>query len=180
MLLHESVRPYYKMFIPCAGTGSRLNLQYNKALTTVGYQPVIAHIIDKIPQEVEIVIALGYDGNNVQQVVEILYPERPITYINIDPYEGPESGLGLTLLQSKDELQCPFIFCPCDTIVQEEIPPPNNNWMGLAKTSLTSPIPDMEYRSFRTGISEAWKITCGADVAQTTKDISLSTVNLSS
>ena len=129
MIMDEKI---YKVFIPCAGIGSRLGLKYNKALTTIGYQPVIAHIIDKIPCNIEVVIALGYDGDNVQQVVETLYPDRPITYTHIDPYEGPESGLGLTLLQSKDELQCPFIFYPCDTIIKESLFTQHTNWMGYA------------------------------------------------
>ena len=137
----------YKVFIPCAGLGSRLGLKYNKTLTTVGQKPVIAHIIDKFASNVEIVIALGYDGDNVRQVVDFLYPNRKITYVEINPYQGEGSGLGLTLLQCKDHLQSPFIFCPCDTIVTDDIPPPTFNWMGFAHTE--DGYPDIEYRSFR-------------------------------
>jgi len=122
----------YKVFIPCAGIGSRLELKYNKALVTVGQKPAITYIIDKFPKEVEIVIALGYNGSNIKQVLNTIYPDRKFTYINIKPYEGLNSGLGVTLLQSASVLQCPFIFCSCDTIVEEEIPPPSYNWMGYA------------------------------------------------
>ena len=125
----------YKVFIPCAGTGSRLGLKYNKALTTVGHQPVIAHIINKIPADIEIIIALGYDGDNVKQIVDLFYPDRTITYTNITPYEGPDSGLGLTLLQSKDKLQCPFIFWSCDTIIKESLTIQHTNWMGYADST---------------------------------------------
>ena len=145
----------YKVFIPCAGLGSRLNLKYNKALVTVGHKPVIAHILDKFNTDIKIVIALGYDGDNVRQVLDVLYPDRKITYVNINPYEGEGSGLGLTLIQSSKYLQCPFIFCPCDTIIDTNscmIPPPEYNWMGYAH--LVGGPPDIQYRSFRTEKSE--------------------------
>ena len=148
----------YKIFIPCAGTGSRLDLKYNKALVTVGEKPAIAHIIDKFPPYLELVIALGHDKSNVKQVVDLLYPNRKITYVYIDPYEGEDSGLGLTLLQSYKHLQCPFVFCSCDTIVVEDIPQPSYNWMGYSSFtshdgSLYDPHEDnllQHYRSIQT------------------------------
>ena len=121
----------YKVFIPCAGIGSRLGLKYNKSLVTVGQKPAIYHIIQKFPPDVEIIIALGHDGDNVKQVVDLLFPDRKITYVEIDPYEGEGSGLGRTLLQCSSFLQSPFVFCPCDTIVEEKIPTPLYNWMGI-------------------------------------------------
>ena len=35
------------------------------------------------------------------------------------------------MLECKDELQCPFIFCANDTLIKEEFPEPNVNWMGF-------------------------------------------------
>ena len=125
----------YKVFIPCAGIGSRLNLKYNKALVTVGQKPAICHIIDKFEHNIEIVIALGHDGDNVKQVVDLIYSDRNITYVNIDPYEGKGSGIGLTVIQCKTYLQAPFIFCTCDTIISEAIPKPTNNWIGFSSFS---------------------------------------------
>jgi choline kinase len=122
----------YKVFIPCAGIGSRLGLKYNKTLTTVGHTPVISHIIGKFPSNIEIVIALGYKGDHVRQIVDLLYPDRKITYVDIDPYKGKGSGLGFTILSCQEELQCPFVFCSCDTIVTDPIPEPTSNWMGYA------------------------------------------------
>ena len=136
----------YKVFIPCAGIGSRLGLTYNKALTTVGHAPVIATIINKFPKTIEFVIALGYDGDNVKQVLDLLYPDRTITYVYIDPYHGKDSGLGLTLLQCKDHLQLPFIFCSCDTIVSEHISSPSLNWMGCAEINIDND----QYRTINT------------------------------
>lgn len=134
----------YKVFIPCAGTGSRLDIKYNKALVTVGQKPVISYIIDKFPLDTKFVIALGYDGKTLKEVINVLYPNRNIEYVKIDPYEGEGSGLGTTLLQSSLYLNCPFIFYPCDSIVLENIPEPTLNWMGYANIKFSK-----KYRSIR-------------------------------
>ena len=137
----------YKVFIPCAGLGSRVNSenQYlNKSLLTIGHKPVISHIIDKFPEETFFVIALGYKGELVKNFLKIAYPKRKFIFVEVDKFEGKDSGLGYTMLLSKDHLQCPFIFCSNDTIVKEEIPVPENNWMGYAEREDTT-----QYRSLR-------------------------------
>lgn len=126
----------YKVFIPTAGTGSRLNnlTKYlNKSLVSVENKPVISRIIEMFPDETEFVIALGYKGDLVKQFLQIAYPERIFYFKTIEKYEGEDSGLGLTLLSCEDLLQEPFIFCSCDTIVKEQIPYPNRNIVGYAK-----------------------------------------------
>jgi hypothetical protein len=50
--------------------------------------------------------------------------------VDVDLYEGPGSGLGYTILKCEQYLQCPFIFCTNDTIVIEDIPKPDHNWIG--------------------------------------------------
>jgi len=127
----------YKVFIPCAGIGSRLDRTtkgcINKALIAVNHKPVISHIVEKFPIETDIVVALGYKGKDVKDFLFLAYPERNFTFIDIDLYEGPGSGKGHTLLCSKDHLQCPFIFITNDTIILDEIPEPNFNWVGACK-----------------------------------------------
>ena len=124
----------YKVLIPSAGTGSRLKLlskHVNKALVTVGFKPVISHIIEKIPNEVQIVIPLGFKGDTVRNYIEFSHPDRRIIFKEIKNFDGEGSGLGHTMLECKDELQCPFIFCANDTLIKEEFPEPNVNWMGF-------------------------------------------------
>lgn len=131
----------YKVCIPAAGLGSRLGdlTRYlNKSLVTVANKPVISHIIEKFPPDVEIVVALGYKGQNVRDFLLLAYPERVFHFADVNPYEGEGSGLGLSLLQCREFLQCPFIFCSCDTIVREMIPEPSENWMGYALIDDTS------------------------------------------
>jgi choline kinase len=125
----------YKVLIASAGLGTRLgNLckNMNKALVSIAHRPAISYIIDKFPEDTEIVIAVGYKKELVKQFISIAYPDRPITFVDIDPFEGEGSGLGFSILQCKDLLQCPFVFVPNDTFVLDEIPDVDVNWMGFA------------------------------------------------
>lgn len=126
----------YKVVITSAGLGARLkNLSkhVNKSLVTVGNKPVISHIIEKFPIDVEIVVPVGHKKETVIDYLKFAHPERKITIEDVDLFEGKGSGLGYTLLKCEEHLQCPFIFCANDTMVAEQIPEPENNWMGYAE-----------------------------------------------
>lgn len=123
----------YTVFIPTAGTGSRLGgiTKYiNKSLVSIGDKPTITRIFEMFPDDARFVIATGYKGELVKEYLTIAHPDKDITFVDVYPYEGVGSGLGLTLLTAKDELQEPFVFCSCDTLVSELIPEPTSNWMG--------------------------------------------------
>jgi thiamine kinase-like enzyme len=60
----------------------------------------------------------------------LAYPDRTIRFVDVDIFEGPGSGLGYSVLKCEQYLQCPFIFVTNDTIVLEEIPNPDHNWIG--------------------------------------------------
>ena len=125
----------YKVCIPTAGIGSRLgsHTQFiNKSLVTVANKPVISHIIEKFPAEVEFVVALGYKGQLVRDFLELAYPNKKFYFCDVSPYEGPGSGLGLSLISCKDYLKEPFVFISCDTLVGEDIHSPSHNWVGYA------------------------------------------------
>ena len=85
----------YTLVIPCAGLGLRTKqfAKYiNKALVTVGEKPVICHIIDNMrPLIDKVVIALGYKGDMVKQVMEQYYKSEQksfFTFVQVDKYEG--------------------------------------------------------------------------------------------
>lgn len=127
----------YKVVIPSAGIGSRIGPYtkfMNKALVTINNKPAIAHIIDQFPDAEEFVILLGYKGDYVRQVVTAFFPERNITFVEVDKFEGPGSGLGYTLNSGREHLQCPFIFVSNDTVIPEDRcnldPSTYGNWMG--------------------------------------------------
>jgi hypothetical protein len=137
----------FRVCIPVAGTGSRLGkgTQYlNKSLLTVGQRPILSLIIDKFPAETEFVIALGFKGDLVRQFLELGYPTRRFHFVEVSPFEGPGSGLGLSLLRCREFLQEPFIFSSCDTLVSENVPPPEFNWMGFAYRDDVSPYRTLE------------------------------------
>ena len=126
----------YKVLIPTAGLGSRLGNYtkfLNKSLVNINLKPTISYQIEKFSENTEFVIALGYKGNLVKQFLEIAYPKRSFIFVEIDNYDGPGSGLGLSITKCMEYLKNPFIFMSCDTIVEEDIPSPSKNWMAFSK-----------------------------------------------
>ncbi len=124
----------YKVLITTSGIGSRLGelTNYtNKALIRVGKKPAISYIVERYPDEIELVITLGYFGNHVKDFLELAYPQKNFNFVNVDKYEGEGSSLGYSMLQAKEHLQCPFIFHASDTIVLDKnILEPDKNWIG--------------------------------------------------
>ena len=132
----------YKLVIPSAGIGSRVGPYskfMNKALVSVGDKPSIVRIIDKFPEDIEIVIILGYKGDHIEQVVRAFYKnKRKIEFIYVDKYKGKGSGLGRTLRVAKRTLMCPFVFISNDTLIEKPNfdydPNKNGNWIGSYKS----------------------------------------------
>ena len=125
----------YRVCIPTAGTGSRLGSLtrfINKSLVSIANRPTLSHLIEQFPEDVEFVIALGHKGYLTREFLELAYPQHRFFFADVDPFEGPGAGLGLSLLSCKQYLQQPFIFISCDTLVSEPIPAPEANWMGYA------------------------------------------------
>ena len=138
----------YKVCIPVAGTGSRLGkltTYINKSLVSVANRPALSHILDAFPNDCQIVMPIGHKGDQVQEFIQLAYPERSFHFVKVTPYEGAGSGLGHSLLCCEEYLDEPFVFCSCDTLVDQKIPGPETNWMGFsAGDGSTS-----EYRSAR-------------------------------
>tara|TARA_R100000008_G_C3586617_1_gene172944 strand:- start:1797 stop:3374 length:1578 start_codon:yes stop_codon:yes gene_type:complete len=138
---------FYKVFIPSAGLGTRLGdigKNINKAMVSVDNKPVISHVIEKFPKDVEIVVTVGHKGELLKDYLSIAHSDRKITCVDIDNYYGHGSGLGYTILQCEKYLQCPFIFTPNDTLVLEDIPKPDKNWMAYSEVENTD-----QYRSIQ-------------------------------
>ncbi len=125
----------YKVAILAAGVGSRMadfSKHFNKVLLPVQGKPTICHIIEMFPKDIEIIIAVGYKKGSLIKYLEIAYPNRHLTFVNVDPFEGEGSGPGYSLYCCRKYLNCPFIHIGGDTLVKEKIPFPNNNWLGIA------------------------------------------------
>jgi len=110
----------YKVLLTTSGLGSRLgNLTKftNKSLVRVGDKPVISHIIESYPSDVEFVVTLGHYGSHVKQYLTLAHPEHNITFVEVDNYMGEGSSLLYSISLCEEYLQCPFIFHACDTIL---------------------------------------------------------------
>lgn len=111
----------YRVLLTTSGVGSRLGelTNYtNKSLVRINNKPTISHIIEKYDDGVEFVVTLGYFGTQVQEFLELAYPNRKFTFVSVDNYDGDASSLGYSMLNAKKELNCPFIFHACDTIIE--------------------------------------------------------------
>ena len=106
----------YTVFIPTAGTGSRLGTAtqfLNKSLIEINNKPIISHIIGNFDENARFVIPIGHKGDEVKDYLKFAHPELNIITVPINPFEGPGSSLGTTLKISQDYLQEPFIFSSC-------------------------------------------------------------------
>ena len=140
----------YKVIITTSGIGSRLGelTNYtNKSLIRIGKKPAISYIVEKYSNEIEIVVTLGYFGSHVKQFLNMTYPEKKFTFVEIDKYSGEGSSLAYSLLQAKELLQCPFIFHASDTLVFEEIKSPSVNWLGFTYKEDSSQYRTLELNS---------------------------------
>ena len=129
-----------KFCILAAGKGTRNNYIANlhKALLPLENKPVISHIIDKLDDSIEIVIALGYKSEQVKSYVKTIHVNRKITFVEVDNYDGKGSGPGYSLLCCKPELQEPFVFTSVDTLIDDDINIMNinENWLGISKVEV--------------------------------------------
>ena len=130
----------YKVCILAAGVGKRmrpLTDHINKALLPVGYKAAISHIIEKFSKDIEIVIAVGYEKEKVKQYLDCVHSDRRIQIVGVDKITEKGSGPGYSLFCCREHLNLPFIFVSVDTLVAEEVPRPDENWMGVSRVSET-------------------------------------------
>ncbi len=126
----------YKVLITTSGIGSRLDelTKYmNKALVRVGKRPSLSYILDRFPRHVPVVVTLGHRGDQVRQFLEIAHPERTFEFVTVERYQGPGTSLGYSMLETRNNLQCPFVFVACDTLVFSDVGTPECNWIGVAR-----------------------------------------------
>lgn len=124
----------YKLCILAAGVGKRmlpLTKDINKALLPVNFKAAITHIIDKFPNDKEIIIAVNYQKLKIKEYISCAHPDRKIKYVFVDKIKGNGAGPGYSLLCCEKNLQVPFILTAVDTLVKEEYPLPNKNWIGV-------------------------------------------------
>tara|TARA_R110000851_G_scaffold15070_2_gene50283 strand:- start:595 stop:2499 length:1905 start_codon:yes stop_codon:yes gene_type:complete len=134
---HEHLNP--ALCILTAGIGSRLeNLSehINKGLLPLDNKAIITHMIEKTPKEYEVVVALGHKGDMVREYCQAAHPERTFKFVEVDNYEGVGTGPAYSINQCKEYLQRPFIWVTADTIISDELPILDGNWLGVYPTGI--------------------------------------------
>ena len=131
----------WKVCITAAGKGTRIGpftKVLNKALLPVKGKPAISWIIEAYPEDIEIVFALGYLGPQLRTFVTAAYPNRKFTFVDVDNWDRHGAGPGYSLLCCKNHLHCPFVFATVDAMVSGKVPPPDENWFGVAEVNDTT------------------------------------------
>ena len=130
----------YKVCILAAGKGTRNTAieGLHKALLPVSNKAAISKILEVFPKNVPVVIALGYKSEQVKTYCELVHADRDIEFVEVENFSEPGSGPGLSLLQCKDKLLCPFVFTSADTILDTDSTLFENlkeNWIGTYPVS---------------------------------------------
>ena len=108
----------YKLAILVAGFESRFDdagAEINKGLLPLKQKAVISHLIDKFPEDIEIVVAVSHTNDLLREYLSIAHPERNFTYVEVERI-GP-AGSGHSILRAKKYLQCPFVLSAADTVI---------------------------------------------------------------
>ncbi|MEM7228993.1 MAG: NTP transferase domain-containing protein [Planctomycetota bacterium] len=120
-----------------AGRGTRLGsdlARLNKAILPLGDRALISHIIDAFPDDARFVIALGYEAAQVRGYIELAHADAQVQFIDVDPWCGPGSGPGRSLLACADALNEPFYFVACDSIPTAPIDVGDTrDWIGVSR-----------------------------------------------
>tara|TARA_Y100000389_G_C17442470_1_gene509463 strand:+ start:166 stop:1746 length:1581 start_codon:yes stop_codon:yes gene_type:complete len=129
-----------KVCILAAGTGSRNT--YSKVLPKgflpINNQPGITYLLDSIENLEEIIVAVGSRSELYKEFFPLLYPNLDITFVDIDNYEGPGSGPGVSLLECSKFLDEEFLLIPTDAYIDEKIIDSwDENWMGVSNVNST-------------------------------------------
>jgi len=127
-----------KVCILAAGLGTRLGAvsgTVHKALLPLGNQAVLSRILAGFPADTEFVIATGSKAGQVEAFVRLAHPEARVSFVRVDPFAGPGSGPGYSLFCCRDFLREPFAFTACDTLVLDQLPAFERNWLGVAEVA---------------------------------------------
>jgi len=133
----EHMRP--ALCIVAAGKGTRLGKiseHINKGLLPVNNKAIISNLIESVPKNYEIVMALGYKSDMVREYCLAAHEDRDFVFVEVDKIEGAGTGPGYSLNACKKHLQRPFILSTADCFINGNIPPIDGDWLGVYPTSI--------------------------------------------
>jgi|TARA_B110000483_G_scaffold241534_1_gene324808 hypothetical protein len=125
----------HKVCILAAGVGGRnsYSKDFVKGLLPYKNKALICYIIESLPKNLEIIVAVGFKENIYREFLPMAYPNRVFTFVSVEPYQGKGSGPGYSLLCCEKYLDNPFYLIPSDAYVDPQTPLPNRDfdWIGL-------------------------------------------------
>lgn len=117
-----------------AGRGTRMGFaggKLHKALAPLGNRAVLTHVFSQFPAGSRFVVAVGHRAEQIEAYVRLAHPSLDVTFVPVDPYEGPGSGPGRSLLACAPWLQEPFVLTASDTLVSSVPALGSQSWMGV-------------------------------------------------
>lgn len=113
---------------------------------------MIGLVMQSYPPGTEFLVALGYKGELIRPVAELLARElgQSVSFVETDSYLPQSLGLTQTIIDSRPFLQEPFIFHAVDTLlVKADVPAFK---VGLNRVFLSSPEEaGVSYRTIKSG-----------------------------
>jgi hypothetical protein len=73
-------------------------------------------------------------GESIIEYCKITHPNHKFTFVNVDKYEGEDTGPGYSALMCKEYLQSPFYFIMGDCLIDSPLPHIDGNWLGVQMT----------------------------------------------
>ncbi len=121
--------------IIAAGRGTRMGFadgELHKALAPLSNRAVLTHVLDSFPPSARFVMAVGHRADQLRAYVALAHPDRDVTFVTVDNYDGPGSGPGLSVLACAEALgeDEPFALAAADGIVHTMPPLAGETWMG--------------------------------------------------
>lgn len=123
----------------CAGMGSRmgsLTAKTNKVLLPLGGRAIISDLVDAVPDDFDVVVALGWQGDQVRSYLLSAHPGRSFAFVGVEDFSSVSSGPGVSLRSCAPYLRRPFVWAVGDCVLPDGIPPLDGNWIGVHRTSI--------------------------------------------
>lgn len=124
--------------ILAAGCGTRMGFAdgaLHKALAPLSNRAVLSHVIESFPDDARFVIAVGHHADQVKAYVSLAHSDRDVTFVEVDNYDGPGSGPGLSALACAPELGDgtePFALAAADGVLHHVPALEGDTWMGAS------------------------------------------------
>lgn len=125
------------VLILAAGLGSRLKhytAAKNKALVPINNRAAISHIIEQFPQEYEIVVAVGYKRESLEEYCRLAHPNRKFVFVEAEGWDDPKTDPGHSVWCCREKLQRPFYLAAADSLLGGPAPHIDGNWLGIYPT----------------------------------------------